>query len=123
MAPEEVKKQRQDQADLLRARVDVIKHQVEEHGKRYKLADATKRFLNDLQENYSLLTERYICENLTAPAKAPSKAALFRYHNDLHEQLYQYQRETLFVKVAVTRLNGEVEKLKKALKKNGSKKV
>lgn len=114
MRPEDYQQQRDKQAELLRLRIELIEEQVKQHLKHHKVGDATARFLEDLGQQYSILTNRYISSlEETGHAVPPTNEELMHYNNDLWQMLHQYQREQLLIACTVTRLKSEVDRLKK----------
>ncbi|WP_162055041.1 hypothetical protein [Pontibacter pamirensis] len=106
--------QRKKEIELLQMRTELIKWKVEEHFKRHTVAAPTQSLLNDLAEQYALLTSRLASAlGDSGHAVTPTNEELTAYNNDLWEQFYTYQREQLKMAVTLTNLFKDVEKLKK----------
>lgn len=122
MPTEELKNKLDTQCRMLQARAGVLTELVDRHNEKNTIPDATQRLLRDLAKEFTLLVERYVAEKNTTKKKTPSNTALLAYHNEIWQELYVYQRETLHIMVELTELRQEVKKLKRRRrrKRNGS---
>jgi hypothetical protein len=116
MKMEEIKKQRLKEAELLRLRDEILTSEVEDHLKRNKMPAVSQRFLRDIKEAYALLADRYLVYLDPDTEESPTNEELYRYNNELWQQLQIYQREMVLIKRVVTEQQAEIQDLKKKVK-------